>query len=110
MKMLIMLIICLILNYNINESFVNYNIDESEIAYIQVSFMKVSEKLISEFKLDNYKLKASNDFYANLCGNDDLSFSKQDLLSIKEHLNIPVSINKDSLKEPLLTECDNNGN
>lgn len=79
------------IQFSINDTYNNYNISTDDIVYIQVSFMKLSEKLLSEFRLDD-----NNGVRPNIINN--------------EHLNIPISINEDSLKKPLTTECDNEGN
>ena len=76
----------IIVKSRVEEYFEEYNLTTDSIVYIQVSFRRLSSKLLSEFSLnkpDHINIKENNE--------------------VKQNLNIPISINELSLGKSLLT-------
>lgn len=67
-----------------------YNLTDQAILYIQVSFWQKDKKLLSEFSLQ-----------------EPSHIPSSDIISTKENLNIPISINKDSLGQALSVNISN---
>ena len=73
-----------IIKARLEEKFEHYNLTDGSIVYVQLTFRKLDLKLLSEFKLGNL---------------NNIPLSEHS--SIKRKLNIPVSVNQDSLGRPL---------
>ena len=80
-----------IVNGRLEEKFEDYNLTDEFIVYIQLSFKKLDTKLLSEFGVDN------------LNNVPLLAYS-----GVKQKLNIPVSVNEDSLGKSLDVVIVNN--
>ena len=83
-------------NIRLEQYFSSYNLTDESIIYIQLSFSKLDKKLVSEFKLEK---KDHND-------NKLISYKN----ITKQILSVPVSINKNSLGNPLNITVDTDGN
>ena len=79
------------IKFRLNDYLEDYNLSDDSITYIQVSFKQLDIRLLSEFILNKPKHITINDF--------NNTYRK---------LNIPVSINSDSLGKPLDIQIVNN--
>lgn len=70
----------------------DYNLTQEDIVYVELSFRKKDKVLLSEFSCDKDQLKHIDN---NL------------ILNTNKLINIPISINEDSLGKPLDVEINN---
>ena len=80
-------------NARLDNYFSGYNLGNDCIEYIQLSFRKTDNVLLSEFILNKPEHIVEDDYKA-----------------VKRNLNIPMSINEASLGKPLLTKLDSENN
>lgn len=81
-----------IINNKLDDYFSDYNLSDDSVLYVEVTFRQLDNKLLSEFSL-------KTPGYVE-------GFENKALVTTRD-LNIPVSVNKDSLGNPLLTESHN---
>lgn len=79
-----------IVNNKLDDYFGVYNITSDAVLYVELRFTQMDNKLLSEFSLET-----------------PCHISKQENIITTKDLNIPISINKDSLGNKLLVESDN---
>lgn len=78
-----------IVNNKLDDYFSDYNLSDQSVLYVEVTFRQLDNKLLSEFSLQTPV---------------HVKGSENKALVTTRDLNIPVSVNKDSIGNPLLLE------
>ena len=78
-----------VINNKLDDYFSDYNLSDESVLYVEVTFRQLDNKLLSEFALQTPVY---------------VKGSENKALVTTRDLNIPVSVNKDSIGNPLLLE------
>lgn len=81
-----------VINNKLDDYFSDYNLSDNSVLYVEVTFRQLDNKLLSEFSL---QMQAKPVYVKG---------SENKALVTTRDLNIPVSVNKDSIGNPLLLE------